>query len=107
MANDSFSLLDWLRKIGMDKDVDFLRHSAQMLAQALIDLEATHKIGASAYERSADRLTYRNGHRRPRELDTRVGTLSLSIPKLRQGSFFPSLLEPRGKRVSGEPPARI
>lgn len=94
MANDSFSLLDALRKSGMDKDADFLRQSVQALSQALIEAEATERIGAAAYERSADRLTYRNGYRQ-REWDTRVGTLTLSIPKLRQGSFFPSLLEPR------------
>ncbi len=94
MANDSFSLLDALRKSGMDKDADFLRQSVQALSQAIIEIEASEKIGAGSYERSADRLTYRNGYRQ-RDWDTRVGTLSLSIPKLRQGSFFPSLLEPR------------
>lgn len=94
MAKDSFSLLDWLRKMGMDKDADFLRESVQMLAQMLIEAEATEKIGAGAYERTPARVTYRNGARE-REWDTRVGTVNLSIPKLRQGSFFPSLLEPR------------
>lgn len=94
MANNSFSLIDWLRKTGMDKDCDFLRESVQVLAQALIDLEAAERIGAGAYERTPDRLTYRNGYR-SREWDTRVGTVNLSIPKLRQGSYYPSLLEPR------------
>lgn len=94
MANESVSLLDLLRKNGMDRDSDFLRDSVQALTQALIEIEAGEKIGAGSYERSADRLTYRNGYRQ-RDWDTRVGTINLSIPKLRQGSFFPSLLEPR------------
>ncbi len=50
--------------------------------------------GAGLHERSQSRLTYRNGYRE-REWDTRVGTIDLQIPKLRQGSYFPSLLEPR------------
>ena len=51
-------------------------------------------IGAGRYERSAERLTYRNGFRE-RALDTRLGTLQLRVPKLRQGSYFPPFLEPR------------
>lgn len=94
MAKNSFSLLDWLCKTGLDKDADFLKESVRVLAQALIELEVTERIGASAYERTPDRLTYRNGHRL-REWDTRVGTIDLNIPKLRRGSYFPSLLEPR------------
>jgi putative transposase len=51
-------------------------------------------IGAGRHERSGDRLTYRNGYR-DRTLDARFGPLSLRIPKLRQGSYFPPVLEPR------------
>jgi len=51
-------------------------------------------IGADRYERTSDRQTYRNGYRL-RTWDTRVGTIELAIPKLRAGSYFPSLLEPR------------
>src|SRR5205085_7958569 len=51
-------------------------------------------IGAGRYERSAERLNYRNGFRE-RALDTRLGTLQLRVPKLRQGSYFPPFLEPR------------
>src|SRR6201988_3884755 len=50
-------------------------------------------IGAGRHERSADRLNYRNGYRE-RSLDTRLGSLQLRIPKMRQGSFFPPFLEP-------------
>lgn len=54
-------------------------------------------ISAAAYERASDRTTQRNGTR-PRTLTTTVGDLELKIPKLREGSFFPSLLE-RRRRV--------
>src|SRR5690606_9330320 len=94
VAMDKVALLDVLRKAGMAGDVDFLRASLQALAQALIDLEASERIGARPYERTAKRQVYRNG-RRLRRWDTRVGRLDLKIPKLRRGSFFPSLLEPR------------
>src|SRR5437667_10303479 len=51
-------------------------------------------IGAGRYERSGERSTWRNGYR-DRTLDTRLGSLQLRIPKLRQGSYFPPFLEPR------------
>ena len=51
-------------------------------------------IGAGRHERTGDRLNYRNGYRE-RSLDTRLGSLQLRIPKLRQGSYFPPFLEPR------------
>src|SRR5205807_2872152 len=51
-------------------------------------------VGAGLHERTESRLTYRNGYRE-REWDTRVGTIELDIPKLRAGTYFPSLLEPR------------
>ena len=51
-------------------------------------------IGVARHERSPDRLNYRNGCR-DRTLDTRLGTLALRVPKLRQGSYFPPFLEPR------------
>ncbi|CAJ1493886.1 IS256 family transposase [[Mycobacterium] kokjensenii] len=62
--------------------------------QALIEAEATEKIGAGRYQRSSDRQTHRNGHR-PKALSTTSGDIEVQIPKLRAGSFFPSLLERR------------
>ena len=50
-----------------------------------------HRISDSPAE---GRVTYRNGYR-DRPLDTRLGTLNLRVPKLRQGSYFPGFLEPR------------
>jgi transposase-like protein len=57
-------------------------------------VEVAAQIGAEHGQRSPDRVTHRNGYR-PRDWDTRVGTVELQVPKLRQGSYFPSLLEPR------------
>ena len=75
-------------------DADQLRLILEHGLQKLIELEATAVIGADVYERTADRLTHRNGHR-PKLLDSGAGRLELQIPKLRVGSFFPTLLEPR------------
>ena len=94
MAEPTIALLDYLRKIGADLDGDFLREGVQLLTQMLIELEAEDQIGAAKYERSPNRKTHRNGYRE-RMWETRVGEIPLSIPKLREGTFFPSLLEPR------------
>ena len=64
------------------------------MLQELIELEATERIGAGKYERTEGRTTERNGGR-PRLFSTRAGDVQLRIPKLRKGSFFPSILEPR------------
>jgi transposase-like protein len=88
------TLLEYLRKVGVDLDGDFLSQGTQLLAQLAIEFEAEQHIGAGRYERSPARRTYRNGHRE-RLWETRVGEIPLRIPKLREGSFFPSLLEPR------------
>jgi putative transposase len=71
-----------------------MRQILEHALQHLIELEATAAIGAAPYEHTSERVTHRNGHR-PKVLDTGVGRLELQIPKLRIGSFFPTLLEPR------------
>ena len=93
-AKSNVSLLEILRQMGMDRDADFLRDGAQLLSQRLIELEATERIGADRYERTPERCTSRNGYR-DRTWETRVGKLELRIPKVREGAFFPSFLEPR------------
>jgi putative transposase len=93
VADFRIALEELLRKGEVD-DLDFLREGIRVLAQALMELEVSQKIGAERHARSAERVTYRNGYRQ-RSWDTRVGTIDLQIPKLRQGSYFPSLLEPR------------
>ena len=94
MANPRMTLLDLLSKAEQGADPDFLRDGLKLLAQELMDAEVTQLVGAGLHERAETRLTYRNGYRE-REWDTRVGTIELDIPKLRAGTYFPSLLEPR------------
>lgn len=88
------ALLELLRQYQGDEALDALREGVRLLAEALMELEVSERAGAGRYERSPDRKTYRNGYRE-RAWDTRVGRIPLRIPKLRQGSYFPSLLEPR------------
>jgi putative transposase len=95
MATDlRIALEEVLRKAQMDRDADFLRDGVRVLAQALMELEVTQHLGAERYERTAERSGQRNGYR-DRQWDTRVGTIDLQVPRVRDGSFFPSLLEPR------------
>ena len=94
MVKESVDLLELLRKQTDGADLDFLREAVAVLARAVMEAEVSEQIGATHGERSETRLTRRNGYR-PRRWDTRVGTIELEIPKLREGSYFPSLLEPR------------
>lgn len=73
---------------------DFLREAVHRVLRDIMESEVTELTGAGLHERSEDRLAQRNGYR-PRTFDTRVGSLELSIPRLRRGSYFPSFLEPR------------
>src|SRR5512132_4207068 len=79
MTEERMALAELVQKAG---EGDFLRAVVEGL------------VGAARHERSPDRLNYRNGYR-DRSLDTRLGSLQLRVPKLRQGSYFPPFLEPR------------
>ena len=94
MVKERMDLLELLHKGGMDGDVDFLREALRVLVEGIMDAEVSSRIGAEYGERSPERVTQRNGYR-SRAWDTRVGTMELHIPKLREGSYFPSLLSPR------------
>jgi putative transposase len=95
MADDRMALLAMMRKAGTEGDADFLRQSVQVLAEAVMEAEVTELTGVPHGVRDPEqRLTQRNGYRE-RRWDTRVGTIGLSIPRVRDGSYFPSLLEPR------------
>jgi transposase-like protein len=94
MTDPTIALKQYLINIGLEKDADFLRQAVQLLTQLLMELEVEQQVGASKHERTPERTNYRNGHRR-RTWKTRVGEIDLAIPKLRKGSYFPSLLEPR------------
>jgi transposase-like protein len=84
-------LLDAIRAGG---DIDVIRKGVELVLQALIDAEVTEVVGAERYERAEGRRTWRNGSR-DRLLATKAGDVELKIPKLRRGSFFPSILERR------------
>ena len=91
MTEDRMALVELLQKSG---EGDFLRAVAEAVLQMLMEADAEGLIGAGRHERSPERLNWRNGYRE-RTLDTRLGSLQLRIPKLRQGSYFPPFLEPR------------
>src|ERR671928_1404799 len=88
------ALEDLLRKAELERDADFLREGVRVLSQALMEVEVAQHVGAERYERTAERRGERNGYRE-RDWDTRVGTIGLRVPRVRDGSYFPSLLEPR------------
>ncbi|MHC4510186.1 MAG: IS256 family transposase [Planctomycetota bacterium] len=94
MTDPMMALLEYLRKQEVGENPDFLREAVQVMMQMLIELEVSRQIGAERYERNPERITYRNGYRE-RTWETRVGEIPLRIPKLREGTYFPSLLEPR------------
>jgi transposase-like protein len=97
VALDQSALLEVLDALKVAEVDDRIRQAAQTIYQALIEAELTAVIGAAPNQRTPERLAQRNGHR-PRLLATTAGDLELRIPKLRAGSFFPSLLE-RRRRV--------
>jgi hypothetical protein len=96
MTDDRMALAELLQK---SDDGDFLRAVAEAVLQILMEADVEGLIGAGRHERSADRLNYRNGYRE-HSLDTRLGSLQLRIPKLRQGSYFPPFLQRAGSRLS-------
>jgi putative transposase len=97
MALDQSALLEVLEALKGGDVEERIRQAATMIYQALIEAELSSVIGAAPHERTSDRVAQRNGHR-PKTLTTTAGDLELRIPKLRTGSFFPSLLE-RRRRV--------
>jgi putative transposase len=74
---------------------DFVREAVAVVARELMEAEVSAEVGAQLGEVAPDaRVTHRNGYR-PRPWETRVGEIELLIPRTRQGSYFPSFLEPR------------
>ena len=88
------ALAELLRKAEVDPGVDVLREGVRVLAQALMELEVTQHLGAERHERTEEREGCRNGYRE-RAWDTRVGSVALRVPRVRDGGYFPALLEPR------------
>jgi len=77
---------------------DLMRELLATFVNALLSAQADAVCGAEYGQRSEDRVNRRNGYRH-RELDTRVGTLDVAVPKLREGSFFPEWLMTRRRRA--------
>jgi putative transposase len=94
MALSQSAVSELLEAFRTGDGVDLIRESVRMVMQELIEAEATEKIGAAKYERTDTRVTERNGAR-DRLLATQAGDVELRIPKLRKGSYFPVILEPR------------
>lgn len=95
MADEGIvALRDALGKILESDHADLLREGVALVLREVMEAEVAERVGAERYERSEERVTIRNGYRQ-RGLQTRVGSIELAIPKLRQGSYFPSFLEPR------------
>ncbi len=91
MTDGRLPLAELMQKAGGE---DFLRSVAEAVVQLLMETDVDGLIGAGRHERTPERAIYRNGYR-DRTLDTRLGSLQLRIPNLRQGSYFPPFLEPR------------
>jgi transposase-like protein len=94
MALDQSVLSELADALKSSDGIDLVREAVRLVFQELIESELSSVIGAGLYERTESRLNERNGHR-PRVVSTKAGDVSLGIPKLRKGSFFPSILEPR------------
>jgi putative transposase len=91
---DRMTIAEVVRDVLRDEHADVIRESVRAVAQELMEAEISELIGAQHGERTEDRATHRNGYR-PRRWDTRAGEIELQIPKIRQGSYFPSFLQPR------------
>ncbi len=94
MADSILTPHELLRKLLGGQETDFLRDALLAMLREIMEAEVRGKTGAELGERSPERLCMRNGYRE-RRFDTRVGSLALPIPKLREGSYFPSFLHPR------------
>jgi putative transposase len=95
VVEHTMDVSSWLRKQLEQASPDLLRAMVQEMAEALMGAEADALCGAAYGERSPERVNRRNGYRE-RDWDTRVGSIELAVPKLREGSYFPDwLLQPR------------
>jgi transposase-like protein len=95
MVKDTMDALSWLRKQLLEADPDLLADMVKVFTETVMSAEADALCGAGYGERSEERVNRRNGYR-ARPWDTRAGTISLAVPKLREGSYYSDwLLEPR------------
>ncbi len=106
MVRESVGLLELLRKQAAGGDLDFLREAVAVLAEAVMEAEVSAHVGADYGERSEMRTSRRNGYR-PRRWDTRVGSIDLQIPKLRQGRTDSQPAQPPGAAHAPERNAQL
>ena len=88
------AMMDLRRLVEKAPDADLLREMIGFAAKRLMELEVGALTGAAWGEKDPARLVQRNGYR-PRDWETRAGTVALRIPKLRKGAYFPGFLHPR------------
>ena len=94
-GRDRMTIEEVVREVLRDEHADVIRESVRAVAQEIMEVEVSELIGAEHGERRPeDRATHRHGYR-ARRWDTRAGEIELQIPKIRQGSYFPSILQPR------------
>ena len=91
MTDDRMALIELVEK---QADGDLVREMLAFAAERIMEAEVEARTGAAKGARTALREVQRNGYR-DRDWDTRAGRITLEIPKLRKGSYFPSFLEPR------------
>ena len=91
-------LSELLRKAMIEQDADFLKEGVRVLSQALMEMEVQEHVGAGRHERRVGRTGQRNGYRQ-RSWDTRVGTVELKVPRVRDGG----VTFPRSSNRVGEP----
>jgi len=94
MALDQSALLELSAALQSADAGELMRTLLTTIVQALVEAEASAHVGADRHERTEARTTQRNGHR-PKTVTTTAGDLTVKISKVRTGSFFPALLEPR------------
>ena len=91
MVEHTMDAWGWLRKQLEEAHPDLLRAMVKEMAEALMSADADAVCGAGYGERSPERVNRRNGYRE-RDWDTRVGSIELAVPRLREGSYFPDWL---------------
>jgi putative transposase len=91
MVKERVDSLVWLRKQIEDADKDLLQEMVKAMVETLMSVEADTVCGAPYRKPSPERVNRRNGYRQ-RRWDTRVGSIDLAIPRLREGSYFPEWL---------------
>jgi len=97
MALDQSALLELVEMMRSADAGELMRRLLGTIMQELVDAEATAHIGAGPHERCQARTTQRNGTR-DKMVTTTAGDLTVKVPKVRTGSFFPALLAP-GRRI--------